>query len=228
MQRCMHVLLRMVYCIPSNCIDPNHIYLPLIVNPQVVHDTIFNERPPTKVRKFKGMEVVFDPYQMVLFEMKLDFKKWETIRSENAISLSGNKDHLNVCLVCILYFLANQNRFNLAYYIVKRMASVIKKNFMVLPYAMLLTCFYRHVLSIHLYPTPNIHILVDHVMVPLTEGRAQRIMIDGKRPHPGEELFEEMSMTLVLAIFLGGFFVDEEALEVIFEMSKEGFVVGFL
>ncbi|GJY94898.1 hypothetical protein Tco_0511259 [Tanacetum coccineum] len=74
-------------------------------------------------------------------------------------------------------------KFNVAYYIAKRMASVIKSDFMVLPYAMLLTRLYRHVLSIHPYPTPNIHILVDHVMVPLTEGRANRIMVDGKRPH---------------------------------------------
>ncbi|GJU18211.1 hypothetical protein Tco_1146177 [Tanacetum coccineum] len=73
----------------------------------------------------------------------------------------------------MLYYLANQKWFNLAYYIAKRMASVIKSNFMVLPYAMLLTRFYRHVLPIHPYPTPNIYILVAH-----------RIMIDEKRPHP--------------------------------------------
>ncbi|GKG34578.1 hypothetical protein Tco_0437274, partial [Tanacetum coccineum] len=32
----------------------------------------------------------------------------------------------------------------------------------------------------------------------------------------GEDSFEEMSMILFLAIFLGGFLVDDEALEVIF------------
>ncbi|GJV85816.1 hypothetical protein Tco_1525714, partial [Tanacetum coccineum] len=44
----------------------------------------------------------------------------------------------------------------------------------------------------------------------------------------GEGSFEKMSMTMVLAIFLGGFLADEEALEVIFEMCEEGFVVRFL
>ncbi|GJZ32883.1 hypothetical protein Tco_0578319 [Tanacetum coccineum] len=110
-----------------------------------VCDAIFYERPPTKVRKVKGKEVVPDPYQMVLSEMKLDFKKWETILSENAISLPRNKDHPNVCLVYMLYCLANQKCFNLAYYMAKRMASVIKSDFMMLPYEMLLTRLYRHV-----------------------------------------------------------------------------------
>nr|GFA52986.1 hypothetical protein [Tanacetum cinerariifolium] len=94
-----------------------------------------------------------------------------------------NKDHPNACHVYMLYCLANQREFNLAYYIAKRMASVIKREFMVLHYAMLITCLYRHVLSIHPYLTPNIYILVDHVMVPLTEGQTNRIMVDGKRPH---------------------------------------------
>ncbi|GKE29550.1 hypothetical protein Tco_1444934 [Tanacetum coccineum] len=33
----------------------------------------------------------------------------------------------------------------------------------------------------------------------------------------GEDSFDDISMTLVLASFLGGFLVDEEALEAIFE-----------
>ncbi|GKD37500.1 hypothetical protein Tco_1257707, partial [Tanacetum coccineum] len=131
-----------------NCIDPNPIYLPLFKSPQVVHDAIFYERPPTKVRKVKGMDIVLDPYQMVLSEMNLDLKKWETILSKNAISLSGNKDHLN------------------------RMESVIKNDFMVIPYGMLLTRLYRHVLTTQPIDISDIHLLADHVMVPLTEEHA--------------------------------------------------------
>ncbi|GJZ42196.1 hypothetical protein Tco_0589082 [Tanacetum coccineum] len=64
------------------------------------------------------------------------------------------------------------------------MASVIKNDFMMLPYAMLLTRLYRHVLTIQPFPTTNVHYLVDHVMVPITEGKTHRLIIDGKRPHP--------------------------------------------
>ncbi|GKC41006.1 hypothetical protein Tco_1053390, partial [Tanacetum coccineum] len=44
----------------------------------------------------------------------------------------------------------------------------------------------------------------------------------------GEDSFEEMSMTLVLANFLGGFLVDDEALEAIFLIRiKKEVVAGF-
>ncbi|GJT88955.1 hypothetical protein Tco_1070672, partial [Tanacetum coccineum] len=65
----------------------------------------------------------------------------------------------------------------------KRMASVFKSDLMVLPYAMLLTRLYRHVLTMEPRPTTDVHYLVNHFMIPLTEGRAHRFMVDGKRPY---------------------------------------------
>ncbi|GJT39938.1 hypothetical protein Tco_0939803 [Tanacetum coccineum] len=121
---------------------------------------------------------------MVSSEVKLDFKKWETILSENAVSLSGNKVHPNVCITYMLYCLTIQKPFNLAYYISKRMESVTRSDVMVLPYGMLLTRLYRHVHTTHPFAISDIHYLVDHVMIPLTEGKVRRIMVDGKRPHP--------------------------------------------
>ncbi|GJZ12224.1 hypothetical protein Tco_0547454 [Tanacetum coccineum] len=123
-----------------NFIDPDPIYLTPLDNPDVVHDAIFNERPPTTRRTVKGKSVVLDPYQMVLFEMNPAFRKWETILCENTICLSRNNDHPNACLV--------------------------------------------HVLTIQPYHTTDIHYLMDHVMVPLTGGGAQRFLVDGKGPHP--------------------------------------------
>nr|GEV07418.1 hypothetical protein [Tanacetum cinerariifolium] len=138
----------------------------------------------THTAKLKVKKLLSTLFKWCSREIKTEFKRWETILSENAICLSGNKDHPNACLIYTLYCLANQRKFNLAYYIAKRMASVINGDFMVLPYANLLIHFYRHVICSHPYLTPNIHTLVDHVMVPLTEGRAYRIMIDGKWLHP--------------------------------------------
>ncbi|GJX54783.1 hypothetical protein Tco_0283152 [Tanacetum coccineum] len=54
---------------------------------------------------------------------------------------------------------------------------------MVLPYGMLLTRLYRHVHTTYPFAISDIHYLVDHVMIPLTKGKACRIMVDGKRPH---------------------------------------------
>nr|GEZ03199.1 hypothetical protein [Tanacetum cinerariifolium] len=121
---------------------------------------------------------------MVISEVKIDFKKWETILSENVISLSRNKDHPNACLAYMLYCLTIQRLLNLAYYISKRMESVTQSDVMVLPYGMLLTRLHRHVHTTYPYVILDLYHLVDHVMIPLTKGRALRIMPDGKRPYP--------------------------------------------
>ncbi|GJX43713.1 hypothetical protein Tco_0260389 [Tanacetum coccineum] len=117
---------------------------------------------------------------MLSFEVKLDFKKWETILRENSMSLLGNKDHPNVCMAYMLYCLTIQKPFNLAYYIAERMESVTRSDMMVLPYGMLLTRLYRHVHTTHPYVISDIHHLVDHVMIPLTKGKACRKWLMGK------------------------------------------------
>nr|GEU77615.1 hypothetical protein [Tanacetum cinerariifolium] len=114
----------------------------------------------------------------------IEYPKVETILSKNALSLSGNKDHPNVCMAYMLYCLSIQKPFNLAYYIAKRMESVTRSDVMVLPYGMLLTHLYRHVHTTHPYAISDNHHLVDHIMIPLTEWKVRRIMVDGKRPHP--------------------------------------------
>nr|GEW14373.1 hypothetical protein [Tanacetum cinerariifolium] len=78
-------------------------------------------QPPGKTSKVKGVDIFVDPFQMVIFELKTNFKQWEIILSENDISLTGNKDHSNACLCYTLHCLANGKHFNLAYYIVNRM-----------------------------------------------------------------------------------------------------------
>ncbi|GJR41859.1 hypothetical protein Tco_1309962 [Tanacetum coccineum] len=64
------------------------------------------------------------------------------------------------------------------------MESVTQIHVMVLPYGMLLTRLYRHVHTTHPYVISDLYDLVDHVIILLTKGKAHKIMIDGKRPHP--------------------------------------------
>ncbi|GKC96153.1 hypothetical protein Tco_1161595 [Tanacetum coccineum] len=127
------------------CLDSNPTYLTPLDN-HLSFGTQFSNlwSSPSRYTK-KGEMIVRDPFQMGLSEIKPIFKKWEVILSENVISLTRNKDHLDACLVYILYCLAIKKPFNLAYYIAKRMVGVIKNDKMMLPYGMLLNCLYRHV-----------------------------------------------------------------------------------
>ncbi|GJS91533.1 hypothetical protein Tco_0774169 [Tanacetum coccineum] len=49
---------------------------------------------------------------------------------------------------------------------------------------MLLTRLHRRVLTIQPCLLTDAYLLTPHVMVPLTEGRVKRLLVDGKRPHP--------------------------------------------
>ncbi|GKB98191.1 hypothetical protein Tco_0984328 [Tanacetum coccineum] len=119
---------------------------------------------------------------MIVSELKIKFKKWEIILSENVISLTGNKDQPNACLCYMLYYLAIEKPFDLAYYIANRMVSVTKSVDMRLPYGMLLTRLFEHVRANHPYTFSNELYLVDHVMIPLSEKRVYRFKDKGKRP----------------------------------------------
>nr|GEU47260.1 hypothetical protein [Tanacetum cinerariifolium] len=99
---------------------------------------------------------------MIVFELKTHLKKWEIILSENAVSLTGKKDHPNACLYYMLYCLTTRKPFNLAYYITNQMVSVTKSADMTLPFGMLLTRLFEHVRVNHLYSFSNELYLVDH------------------------------------------------------------------
>ncbi|GKA91235.1 hypothetical protein Tco_0813105 [Tanacetum coccineum] len=119
---------------------------------------------------------------MIVSELKIEFKKWEVILSENVISLTRNKNHPNACLCYMLYCLATEKPFNLAYYITNRIVSVTKSADMTLPYGMLLTRLFEQVHTNHPYTFSNELYLVDHVMIPLSEKRVYHFKDKGKRP----------------------------------------------
>ncbi|GJV69279.1 hypothetical protein Tco_1484788 [Tanacetum coccineum] len=168
----------------TKSINPSPVYHTPLDDPVTVRDSIFIERPSPKRSTKKEETIFYDPFQIELSKIKLEFRKWETILSENVICLTGNKDHPNVYLIYMLFCLVNQKPFNLSYYMVKIMVSVIKNDMILLPYGMLLTRLYSHVRTIQLCPIIDAHFLTVHVMVPLTEGRTKRFMVDEKRPHP--------------------------------------------
>ncbi|GJW59056.1 hypothetical protein Tco_0105787, partial [Tanacetum coccineum] len=163
--------------------DPHpNLYPPLHDDPSLVRDALFHPRTKLKTRTIKSDSVTLEPFQMINNELRENFKKWEIILSDNAISLTGHKDHPNVSLCYMFYCLANGKPFNLAYFIAHRLVSVTKSSQMTLPYAMLLTILFKHVQSNHPYPLPSEFYLVDHVMIPLSSKRIYRFKSKGKRP----------------------------------------------
>nr|GEX69597.1 retrovirus-related Pol polyprotein from transposon TNT 1-94 [Tanacetum cinerariifolium] len=77
-------------------------------------------------------------------------EKVDIIR-ENTICQGGHKDHVSACLCHMLDCIETSTRYNLAFFILKRMEKTRSKLKELLPYGMLLTRLFKHVVSIFHY-----------------------------------------------------------------------------
>ncbi|GKE97235.1 hypothetical protein Tco_1582090, partial [Tanacetum coccineum] len=66
-------------------------------------------------------------YQVLTCEIEPTLKPLEEIIRENVFCLGGNRDHVPTCLCYMLYCVANSKKFNLAYFMAKRMELVTKQ-----------------------------------------------------------------------------------------------------
>ncbi|GJV24233.1 hypothetical protein Tco_1376928 [Tanacetum coccineum] len=82
-------------------------------------------------------------------------------------SNGGNRDHVPACLCFMLYYAVHSERFNLAYYMTKRMEWVTKKARLLLPYGTLLTRLFTFIMSEIPELNNESYVLYDRVMTPL-------------------------------------------------------------
>ncbi|GJZ96608.1 hypothetical protein Tco_0668942 [Tanacetum coccineum] len=80
----------------------------------------------TRIRHQEEVEV--QDYQILTREIMSTLKPLEEIIQENVFCLGGNRDHVPACLCYMLYCVANSKRFNLAYFMAKRMEWVTKQD----------------------------------------------------------------------------------------------------
>ncbi|GJT83632.1 hypothetical protein Tco_1057974 [Tanacetum coccineum] len=88
-------------------------------------------------RIIKNKPVILTPNQVLTKEVREDLKRWEELIHENVFSLGGHRDHLPACLSYILYCILAERQYNLAYFFVKRIESVMATPKAHLPYGKL-------------------------------------------------------------------------------------------
>ncbi|GJX41394.1 hypothetical protein Tco_0256384 [Tanacetum coccineum] len=76
-------------------------------------------------------------------------------------------DHVPACLCYMLYCVANSEKFNLAYFMAKRMEWVTKQARLILPYGMLLTRLFDFIIGENPELQNESYVLYDRVMNPL-------------------------------------------------------------
>nr|GEX44897.1 ribosomal protein L7Ae/L30e/S12e/Gadd45 [Tanacetum cinerariifolium] len=105
-------------------------------------------------------------------------KSWVEIIRENVFYLGGNQDHVPACLYHILYCIASSEQYNLSYFIAKHMELVTKEPRLIMPYGMLLTRLFKHVMTINHGVLDDYYDLYDRVMYPLTAQQERKTRKD--------------------------------------------------
>ncbi|GKD40191.1 hypothetical protein Tco_1260398 [Tanacetum coccineum] len=103
-------------------------------------------------------------YQVLTRKIEPTLKPLEEIIQENVFCLGGNQDHVPACLCYMLYFVVHSEKFNLAYFMAKRMEWVTRQKRLILPYGMLLTYLFKVIMNEN--PELNIksYVLYDRVI----------------------------------------------------------------
>nr|GEU57034.1 pentatricopeptide repeat-containing protein [Tanacetum cinerariifolium] len=98
---------------------PYHTDLP---TPKEIHQfSQFQHVDPN--RTIKNKNVILSSNQVLTKELRQDLKRWNELIYENVFRLGGHRDHLPACLAHILYCILAEQKYNLAYFFVKRIES---------------------------------------------------------------------------------------------------------
>ncbi|GJW47640.1 hypothetical protein Tco_0079286 [Tanacetum coccineum] len=100
------------------------------------------------------------------------------IIQENVFCLGGNRDHVPACLCHMRFCIVTSTQYNIAYFIAKRMEFVTKQARLILPYGMLLTRMFDHVISENPELSNHLYVLYDRVMYPLAAQQERKTRKD--------------------------------------------------
>ncbi|GJR74767.1 hypothetical protein Tco_0087132 [Tanacetum coccineum] len=142
---------------------PYHTYLPTFDD---IHRFVQIEHVDLN-RTIKSQSVVLTPNQILTKGLRQDMRRWEELIRENVFGLGGNRDHLPACLAHMLYCIISEEQYNLAYFFAKRIECSRSNPTANLPYGMLLTLLYRHIMENYPYLDNGIYNVVDRVMRPI-------------------------------------------------------------
>ncbi|GJW23279.1 retrovirus-related pol polyprotein from transposon TNT 1-94, partial [Tanacetum coccineum] len=101
-------------------------------------------------------------------------KPLEEIIQENIFCLGGNRDYVPACLCFLLYCAVHSKKFNLAYFMAKRMEWDTKQARLILPYGMLLTRLFKFIMNEYPELQNESYVLYDRVMNPLAAQLKQK------------------------------------------------------
>ncbi|GKC66161.1 hypothetical protein Tco_1098759, partial [Tanacetum coccineum] len=118
-------------------------------------------------------QLLRDSNKLYLDEICPELKGWELFFRENFFCSLGKRNKVNACTAYMLYYLTIKRKFNFTLMLIYRMEEVKNKQDGPMPFAMLLTRLYNHILQTNpqaIVP-PARFTFHEHVMDPLDTSR---------------------------------------------------------
>nr|GEX29046.1 hypothetical protein [Tanacetum cinerariifolium] len=140
--------------------------------------------------------VVVDKNKILTCEIQPHMKPWVDIIRENVVNLEGHRDHVSACLCHMLYCIEISTLYNLAFFILKRIEKTRNKPKELLPYGMLLTRLFKHVVSIFPELAIDHYLSHDQVMHLLTPHYDRKTRSDHGKKRPRDSNASSSSTTL--------------------------------
>ncbi|GJR34020.1 pentatricopeptide repeat-containing protein [Tanacetum coccineum] len=107
-------------------------------------------------------------------------------KNKKTIVVGGHRDHVFACLCHMLYCIETSTPYNLAFFILKRMEKTRFKPKELLPYGMLLTRLFKHVVSVSPELAFDHYLSHDRAMHPLAPHYEQKTQADRGKKRPRE------------------------------------------
>ncbi|GJR09858.1 hypothetical protein Tco_0792510 [Tanacetum coccineum] len=165
-------------------------------SPRVIKSLIQIPRQGQETRTKNKKTIVVGENEILTREIQTHMKPWVEIIRENAICQGGHRDHVSACLCHMLYCIETSTPYNLAFFILKRMEKTRFKPKEVLPYGMLLTRLFKHVVSVSPELAFDRYLSHDRAMHPLAPHYERKTRADRGKKRPREPNASSSSSTL--------------------------------
>ncbi|GJV68604.1 hypothetical protein Tco_1484113 [Tanacetum coccineum] len=147
-------------------------------SPSVIKTLIQIPRQGLVTRVHNKKTINVDDNKILNHEVQHHINSWVEIIRENVLCLGGHRDHVPACLCHVLYCIETSTKYNLAFFILKRMESIRNTPKAILPYEMLLTRLFTHIVSNLPESSNDRYILCDRVMHPLAPHYERKMRSD--------------------------------------------------
>ncbi|GJS38166.1 hypothetical protein Tco_0563209 [Tanacetum coccineum] len=142
-------------------------YKTITPSPRVIKSLIQTPRQGQVTRTHNKKTVMVNENEILTREIQTHMKSWVEIIRQNVFCLGGHREHVPACPCHMLYCIKTYTKYNLAFFILKRMERIKNNPKVILHYGMLLTRLFNHVVSNFPELAIDRYILYDRVMHPL-------------------------------------------------------------